>query len=126
MLVVELATLRDVLSDVADRLREIEVHADERARAGSRVLEITTATAAVVDDRRGQVLPLQQLRKDRGWSQMKLIHRLRATAAEQGITLPVQGSLKTMVCRWEHGRAVSEFYRDLLMQVFAPVEAVAA
>jgi DNA-binding transcriptional regulator YiaG len=51
-LMVELASLRDVLSDVADRLRVVEVHAHERARANVRVLE--------TPDRAGMDVPVDR------------------------------------------------------------------
>lgn len=46
---------------------------------------------------------LQRERRRRGWSQAKLIAELRKVAASQGCTLPANGSLVSMISRWENG-----------------------
>lgn len=62
---------------------------------------------------------LAQVRADRGWKKARLLHELRAAAGRRGETLPKDESLGRRVAVWENqGGAVSDFYRDLLCEVY--------
>lgn len=117
----ELASLRDVLTEVADRLSKVEVPCDERSWSEMlRVLETPALSTTVTpyNSKSAHVLPLRQWRLACGWTQAALMARMRSVAATQGSHIPKAASLKTMVSRWENGHPVSEFYRDLLARVF--------
>lgn len=61
---------------------------------------------------------LQAARKDRGWSQTKLISLMRARARAGGDELPSDDNLKTMLSRWENGHvAPNALYSRLLREV---------
>lgn len=62
---------------------------------------------------------LAQVRADRGWKKVRLLHELRSAAGRHGETLPKDESLGRRVAVWENqGGAVSDFYRDLLCEVY--------
>jgi hypothetical protein len=46
-------------------------------------------------------------------------------AAKRGRVLPENDSLHTMVSRWENGQSISEFYDELLREIF-PEQAMPA
>ena len=48
---------------------------------------------------------LQCAQQERGWSQPQLIMRLVKAAAAEGEQLPSAVSLKSMLSRWENGKA---------------------
>lgn len=59
--------------------------------------------------------PLAQARKDRSWSQARLILQLRLAGRAAGITLPEDTTLRVMLSRWENGQhRPSEMYTGLL------------
>jgi hypothetical protein len=139
---VALANLRDALSDITDRLCDVEVHAQERSRTKVRVLATSTPTHPVTagtvrrrpgpkpgqGSNQGKVLPLRQWRTERGWTQTALAVRLRGVVTAQGLRLPDPPVVKTMISRWERGHRVGEFYQHMLALVFdqAPASDVAA
>ena len=62
---------------------------------------------------------LAQVRLERGWKKARLLHELRAAAARHGETLPKDDSLSRRIAVWENqDGAVSDFYRDLLCEVY--------
>jgi transcriptional regulator with XRE-family HTH domain len=62
---------------------------------------------------------LQAAREARGWSQPQLISRLTAKASSDGVHLPGLVSLKSMVSRWENGKAQPDpLYARLLREVY--------
>ncbi|MFC5209235.1 hypothetical protein ACFPM0_22075 [Pseudonocardia sulfidoxydans] len=62
---------------------------------------------------------LAQARAERGWKKARLLHELRAAAARRNETLPKDESLGRTVAAWENqGRAVGDFYRELLCEVY--------
>ena len=62
---------------------------------------------------------LQAAREARGWSQPQLISRLTAKASVDGAHLPGVASLKSMVSRWENGKAQPDaMYARLLREVY--------
>lgn len=112
----ELAALRNVLADVVARTHSAEAN-DPLAH-----LPAFPSTLPAFTPFSGRVYrrwPLQQLRHSRGWSQPALIARMRTVAAAQGVHLPENSSLKTMVSRWENGgQRVGGFYDAILCAVF--------
>jgi hypothetical protein len=59
------------------------------------------------------------VRAERGWKKARLIHELRAAAARAGEKLPKDESLERRIAIWENqGGAVSDFYRDLLCEIY--------
>jgi tetratricopeptide (TPR) repeat protein len=62
---------------------------------------------------------LAEARAERGWKKARLLHELRAAAARRDQTLPKDESLGRRVAVWENqGGAVSDFYLDLLCEVY--------
>jgi transcriptional regulator with XRE-family HTH domain len=60
---------------------------------------------------------IKAARKERGWSQTRLIAELERVAARRGMTLPSRETLKSRVSRWENNHArPDEFYRTLLRE----------
>jgi transcriptional regulator with XRE-family HTH domain len=58
-------------------------------------------------------------RKERGWSQTRLIAELAKIADRRGVTLPSRETMKARVSRWENGHSKpDEFYRQLLREAF--------
>ena len=49
------------------------------------------------------VSPLTQARKDRNWSQARLIAQLRLAGRAAGMTLPDDAVLRVTLSRWENG-----------------------
>jgi len=139
-LLVELANLRDVLTGITDRLRDVEVHVDELTLPVPASLLSVPAISDLARFRfgagSGRVVQLRELRLSRGWTQSGLIHRLRCLAAQEGVAVPEADTLKTMLSRWENGRcSVGQFYLALFGRLFeqhpatvadSAVEAVAA
>src|SRR5918998_2892950 len=63
--------------------------------------------------------PLAKARKDRNWSQARLILQLRLSGRAAGITLPADSTLRVMLSRWENGQhRPSEMYVGLLCDAF--------
>ena len=59
--------------------------------------------------------PLTQARKDRKWSQARLIAQLRLAARADGTTLPEDSTLRVTLSRWENGQhRPQEVYIKLL------------
>src|SRR5215203_4967000 len=59
--------------------------------------------------------PLTQARKDRNWSQARLIAQLRLAARAAGEVLPDDDKLRVNLSRWENGRhRPSDLYVGLL------------
>ena len=138
-LLVELANLRDALTGITDRLRDVEVHVDELTLPVPASLLSVPAISDLARFRfgagSGRVVQLRELRLSRGWTQSGLIHRLRCLAAQEGVAVPEADTLKTMVSRWENGGRVGQFYLALFGRLFeqhpatvaeSAVEAVAA
>lgn len=62
---------------------------------------------------------LAQVREERGWKKARLLHDLRVAAARRGERLPKDESLARRIAVWENqGGSVSDFYRDLLCEVY--------
>ena len=62
---------------------------------------------------------LAEVRGERGWKKARLLFELRAAAARRRETLPKDESLGRRVAAWENqGAPVSDFYRDLLCEVY--------
>lgn len=62
---------------------------------------------------------LAEVRGERGWKKARLLFELRAAAMRHGETLPKDESLGRRVAAWENqGAPVSDFYRDLLCEVY--------
>src|SRR6476659_2918325 len=62
---------------------------------------------------------IRTARRDRDWSQTRLIAELQRVALRRGIALPSLETLKSRVSRWENGHSVpDEFYRQLLREAF--------
>lgn len=62
---------------------------------------------------------LAEARSDRGWKKTRLLHELRSAASRRGETLPKDESLARRVAVWENqGGAVSDFYSELLCEVY--------
>lgn len=60
---------------------------------------------------------IRTARRDREWSQTRLIAELQRVALRRGIALPSLETLKSRVSRWENGHATpDEFYRQLLRE----------
>jgi transcriptional regulator with XRE-family HTH domain len=60
---------------------------------------------------------IKAARKDREWSQTRLIGELERVAHRRGQTLPSRETLKARVSRWENNHAApDEFYRRLLRE----------
>lgn len=60
---------------------------------------------------------LRTARKNRGWSQPRLVSELRRLAAAQGQSLPTDASVKRRIASWENGHSVpDEFYGPLLCE----------
>jgi hypothetical protein len=75
---------------------------------------------------RGKI-DLRERRLAVGWSQLQMIRRMRAVAAEDGVSLPVDESLKVIVSRWENGaHGIGDFYARILHHVFVVAEAPTA
>src|SRR5215467_646337 len=54
---------------------------------------------------------LRQQRRARGWTKAEMARRLREAAKAVDDELPKQGTLASMIRRWERGFGVSERYR---------------
>jgi hypothetical protein len=67
----------------------------------------------------GKPFPIQYLRRQRGWSQARVIVELKKAAAICGQHLPTETDLKSMVAAWERGLPPSPFHRELLGMVFS-------
>jgi tetratricopeptide (TPR) repeat protein len=52
--------------------------------------------------------PLQAARLEIGWKQAQTIRALKQAAADEGVTIASERSLKTMVSRWENGHDVPD------------------
>lgn len=62
---------------------------------------------------------LRTARDRRGWSQSQLMAELRAAARSRGQELPADGTLRSMISRWETGRhEPSAMYRHLFDAVY--------
>lgn len=62
---------------------------------------------------------LAQARAERGWKKARLLFELRGAAAKRGEALAKDESLSRRVAAWENqGETVSDFYRDLLCDVY--------
>ncbi len=62
---------------------------------------------------------LAQVRLERGWKKARLLYELRAAARRRGESLPKDDSLSRRIAVWENqGGVVSDFYRDLLCEVY--------
>ena len=62
---------------------------------------------------------LAQVRAERGWKKAQLIHALRAAADRRKETLAGAASVSRRIAIWENqGGGVSEFYRELLCDVY--------
>jgi tetratricopeptide (TPR) repeat protein len=62
---------------------------------------------------------LAQARAERGWKKARLLFELRAAAEKRGEKLAKNESLSRRVAAWENqGETVSDFYRDLLCDVY--------
>jgi transcriptional regulator with XRE-family HTH domain len=60
---------------------------------------------------------IRAARKDRDWSQTRLIAELERVAKRRNVTLPTRETLKSRVSRWENGHArPDDFYRQLLRE----------
>ncbi|RLL68888.1 hypothetical protein D7M15_20955 [Streptomyces sp. Z26] len=60
---------------------------------------------------------VQAARRDRGWSQSRLVNELRRLAARRGQALPSDASVKRRVASWENGHSgPDEFYGALLCE----------
>jgi len=60
---------------------------------------------------------IKAARRERDWSQTRLIGELERVAKRHGVTLPSRETLKSRVSRWENNHAVpDEFYRQLLRE----------
>lgn len=60
------------------------------------------------------------LRRERGWSQSRLLHALREGATSRGLTLASDASLKVALSRWENGHQVPDgTHRRLLADVLS-------
>jgi hypothetical protein len=68
---------------------------------------------------RGKPFPVQYLRRQRGWSQARVVLELEKAAAVCGQHLPMEKDLKSMVAAWERGLAPSAFHRELLRMIFS-------
>jgi hypothetical protein len=65
------------------------------------------------------VTPLQAARLELGWTQMQTIRALQQAAADEGVTIATERSLKTMLSRWENGRGgMDELDQRLLCRVY--------
>lgn len=57
-------------------------------------------------------------RRERGWSQTRLISELERVARRRSIQLPTRETMKSRVSRWENNHSKpDEFYRELLREV---------
>jgi tetratricopeptide (TPR) repeat protein len=62
---------------------------------------------------------LAQVRAERGWKKVRLIHELRAAAARRGERLVKDESLSRRIAVWENqDGVVGELYRDLLCEIY--------
>lgn len=64
---------------------------------------------------------LARARAERGWKKARLIHELRAAATrrDEKLLLPKDESLGRRIAKWENqGGEITEFYRDLLCDVY--------
>lgn len=62
---------------------------------------------------------LAQVRAERGWKKVRLIHELRAAAARRGERLVKDESLSRRIAVWENqGGAVGELYQELLSEIY--------
>jgi transcriptional regulator with XRE-family HTH domain len=60
---------------------------------------------------------IRAARRDRDWSQTRLIAELERVAKRRNVTLPTRETLKSRVSRWENGHAKpDDFYRQLLRE----------
>src|SRR3954454_22528991 len=60
---------------------------------------------------------IKAARKERNWSQGRLIAELERVAARRGTQLPGRETLKSRISRWENNHArPDEFYRQLLRE----------
>lgn len=60
---------------------------------------------------------IKEARRQRGWSQPRLIAEMERAAQRRGTTLPSRETLKSRVSRWENNHArPDEFYRQLLRE----------
>ena len=66
---------------------------------------------------------LAQVRAERGWKKATLLHQIRAAAKRRKKPMPSDASLARRVAIWENqGGAVSDFYRELLCDVYGMSE----
>ncbi len=60
---------------------------------------------------------LRDARRNRGWSQSRLVSELRRIAARRGETLPAEASVKRRIASWENGHSLpDEFYGPLVCE----------
>src|SRR3954449_3463183 len=71
------------------------VHTGSRRIGGSRNMSYGTSSQAAT--------PLQAARLEIGWKQAQTIRALLQAAADDGVTIATERSLKTMLSRWENG-----------------------
>ncbi|MFF0526687.1 hypothetical protein ACFYTC_49065 [Actinomadura nitritigenes] len=62
--------------------------------------------------------PVLYLRRERGWSQARVVTELQRAASTCGHRLPDRKELQQLVSGWERGLAPNAFYRELLRMVF--------
>jgi transcriptional regulator with XRE-family HTH domain len=62
---------------------------------------------------------IKEARRDRDWSQTRLIAEMERAAGRRGKTLPSRETLKSRISRWENGHSTpDDFYRLLLREAF--------
>jgi transcriptional regulator with XRE-family HTH domain len=67
----------------------------------------------------GMANRIKAARRDREWSQTRLIAELEQVAARRGAALPSRETLKSRISRWENQHAKpDDFYRPLLREAF--------
>ena len=67
----------------------------------------------------GMANRIKAARREREWSQTRLIVELEQVAARRGTTLPSRETLKSRISRWENQHAKpDDFYRPLLREAF--------
>ncbi|GII22589.1 hypothetical protein Pme01_21860 [Planosporangium mesophilum] len=58
---------------------------------------------------------IRRVRRQRGWSQQRLIFEMQRVAPRLGMTVPAPESLKAMLSRWENGHQVPDAYNRRLL-----------